>query len=490
MRFKIVVLIALCAFVCESCLKDAKPNGETIQIIKEKEKITVGADCATIRGEYAYSGAVDGMKLRMGTEEHLYGSDDYHITVSGKTYSVEVNGLQPGTMYYYAYLVDYGSRTDWQSEIYGFTTAEEEIYLPTVATVEVTGVTVTAASCLCRVFDDGGADVTERGVCWSTSSQPDISDFVYANGNGLGEYSVSMVDLEANTTYYVRAYAKNRKGVNYGEALSFTTLENLDPPLGASNGVFSVAEDRQVWFALGNLQYLASTNSWSFAENAYDYIGNDNTNIAEDYDGWIDLFGWGTSGYNHGAVCYQPWSLNSNPNHYFAYGDEQSQLYDHTGLADWGYNDLFLEGEEGKWRTMTYDEWEYVLNLRNTPSGIRYAKAQVCGVNGLILLPDNWSSSVYYLNNVNQPQASFSSNIITAGWEIYLESNGAVFLPAAGYREEDRVDYVGSRGVYFTSECTGSRAFCVYFDYIEVGLMTMFRNRGLSVRLVRDVERQ
>ncbi|MBQ6728657.1 MAG: fibronectin type III domain-containing protein [Bacteroidales bacterium] len=490
MRFKIVVLIALCAFVCESCLKDAKPNGETIQIIKEKEKITVGADCATIRGEYAYSGAVDGMKLRMGTEEHLYGSDDYHITVSGKTYSVEVNGLQPGTMYYYAYLVDYGSRTDWQSEIYGFTTSEEEINLPTVATVEVTGVTVTTASCLCHVSDDGGADVTERGVCWSTTLQPDISDFVYANGNGIGEYSVSMVDLEANTTYYVRAYAKNRKGVNYGEALSFTTLENLEPPLGASNGVFSVAEDRQVWFALGNLQYLASTNSWTFAENAYDYIGNDNTNIAEDYDGWIDLFGWGTSGYNHGAVCYQPWSSNSIPECYYAYGDRQANLYENTGQADWGYNKMPNEGEEGKWRTLTRSEWNYVLEERNTLSGIRYAKAQVCGVNGLILLPDNWSNSVYYLNNVNLPQASFSSNMITAGWDFYLEGNGAVFLPAAGFREEDEVDYVGSRGFYFTSECTGSRAFCVCFDYTEVGLMTMFRNRGLSVRLVRDVERQ
>ena len=488
MRFKLLMLVAFCVFVCESCQKDTKPNGETIQILKEKEKITVGPDWATFKGEFAYSGVIDSLKLRVGTEEHLYGSEDYGMTVIGKTYSVEITGLQPNTFYYYAYLVDYGSQTDWQSELYGFTTAEEEINLPTVTTVEVTGVTVSTASCLCHVVDDGGAEVTERGVCWSTNAQPDISDFVYANGNGMGEYSVSMVDLSANTTYYVRAYAKNRKGVNYGEELIFTTMDHLNPPLGASNGLFSVAEGHQVWFALCNLQYRASTKKWGFVENAYDYMGNDNANIAEDYNGWIDLFGWGTSGYNHGAVCYQPWSSNDNPDYYYAYGDEQANLYDNTGQAEWGYNKLFSDGEEGKWRTMTCNELDYVLNERNTSSGIRFAKAQVYGVNGIILLPDEWSNSVYYLNNVNQPQASFSSNMISYGWELYLESNGAVFLPAAGYREQDRIDYAGTQGYYYTSECKGPRASCLNFDYADIGLSKVSRNRGLSVRLVHEIE--
>lgn len=488
MRFKLLMLVAFCVFVCESCQKDTKPNGETIQILKEKEKITVGPDWATFKGEFAYSGVIDSLKLRVGTEEHLYGSEDYGMTVIGKTYSVEITGLQPNTFYYYAYLVDYGSQTDWQSELYGFTTAEEEINLPTVTTVEVRGVTVSTASCFCHVVDDGGAEVTERGACWSTSPQPTIADFSYAHGNGVGDYFVDMMELKANTTYYVRAYAKNRKGINYGEELSFTTMEKLEPPLGASNGVFSVAEGHQVWIALGNLQYRASTNSWAFAENAYDYIGNDNANIAEDYDGWIDLFGWGTSGYNHGAVCYQPWSSNDNPDYYYAYGDVQANLYDQTGQADWGYNKLFSDGEEGKWRTLTRAEWDYVLNERNTLSGIRYAKAQVCGVNGLILVPDSWSNSVYYLHNVNQPEASFSSNMITYGWEFFLENNGAVFLPAAGYREADRVDNVGSQGFYYSSECRNYYARCIEFSFYDVGESTKPRFKGLSVRLVHEVE--
>ena len=489
MRFKLLILGVLCAFALGSCHKDPQPNDETIKILKEKEKITVGTDWATFKGEFAYSGAIDSMKLRVGTEEHLYGSEDFGMTVIGKTYSVEVTGLQPGTFYYYAYLADYGSQTEWQSELYGFTTAEEEIELPTVATVEVTGVTLSTASCLCHVAADGGAEVTERGACWSTNPLPDISNFVYANGQGLGDYSIGMVDLEANTTYYVRAYAKNRKGINYGEELSFTTLDYLDPPLGAVNGLFSVADDRQVWFSVGNLQYQPLLQMWGFAENSYDYSGYGNANIAEDYDGWIDLFGWGTSGYNHGAVAYQPWSSDSNPDHYFAYGDDHAQLYDHNGQADWGYNDFFGEGEVGKWRTLTVDEWDYVLNQRSTPSGIRFVKAQVHGVNGLILLPDSWSSSSYYLNNVNQMNASFTSNVINYGWEQYLFFNGAVFLPAAGYRDEDMVEYAGSMGWYYTSENNVRRALAINFGPNDIGEASVFRSWGLSVRLVRDVER-
>lgn len=490
MRFKLMIIGALCAFVFGSCQKAPMPNETTIQILKEKEKITVGTDWAIFKGEYAYPGVIDSMRLRVGTEEHLYGSEDYGMTVMGKTYSVEIHGLQPGTFYYYAYLVDYGAQTDWQSELYGFTTAEEEINLPTVATVEVTGVTVSTASCLCHVSDDGGAEVTERGACWSTSPQPDISDFVYAHGQGLGDYSISMVDLRPNTTYYVRAYAKNRKGINYGEELSFTTMDHLDPPLGAAFGLFTVAENRQVWFSNGNLQYNAAFHQWSFAENSYDYIGYGNADIGEDYDGWIDLFGWGTSGYNHGAMCYQPWSSDDNADHYFAYGDAQAQLYDQTGQADWGYNDIYGEGEEGKWRTPTRSEWDYVLNERSTPSGIRFAKAQVYGVNGLIILPDNWSSSAYYLNNVNQTNASFTSNVVNYGWDDYLFANGAVFLPAAGYRDADRVEYAGAKGFYYTSESVPGYARAFDFSHNDLGMFTTPRSRGLSVRLVRDVDRR
>ena len=67
---------------------------------------------------------------------------------------------------------------------------------------------------------------------------------------------------------------------------------------GALYGYFSVAPDRKIRFSQGNLQYQPSTATWRFALHQYDCIGDENSNISADYDGWIDLFGWGTSGYN------------------------------------------------------------------------------------------------------------------------------------------------------------------------------------------------
>ena len=495
MRFKLLIICALCALAFGSCQKDPKPNEETFQILKEKEKITVSTDRAVIKGEFAYSGVIDSIKLRLGTEEHLYGSTDYGMTVNGKTYSVEITGLQPGTFYYYAYLVDYGAQTEWQSELYGFATAEEEINIPTVTTLEVTGVNITTATCLCSVVNDGGSEVIERGACWDTHPNPSISNFTYANGMGLGDYEVSLAELEPNTTYYVRAYAKNRKGINYGEELTFTTLEELAPPFGATNGLFTVGEGRRVWFSVGNLRYNAAISEWGFAEEQYQYEGMGNANIADDYTGWIDLFGWGTSGFDHGAVCYQPWSSELDSYLYFAYGDSENNLNDQSGQADWGYGVFTEEGDEQihPWRTLTIEEWDYLFRGRNTASGIRFVKANVEGMNGVLLLPDDWSSSTYVLNNINQDGASFTSNTIShAAFIAHLEHNGAVFLPAAGRRSDTDTDELGACGYYWSATAASERrSLSVMFDVdlIDVGT-TLNRSKGYSVRLVRDVEQR
>ena len=80
-------------------------------------------------------------------------------------------------------------------------------------------------------------------------------------------------------------------------------------------------------FSPGNLQYKASTSIWAFAENQYDFVGSDNTNISSTYDGWIDLFGWGTSGYND----KQPYMTSDTD---YDYGDGTNDL---TGTNyDWG----------------------------------------------------------------------------------------------------------------------------------------------------------
>ncbi|MBQ8761339.1 MAG: hypothetical protein IJZ06_07965 [Bacteroidales bacterium] len=94
----------------------------------------------------------------------------------------------------------------------------------TVETRVITDVTSSSARVICNVSDDGGAEVSSRGICWSTSENPTIEDNKTTEGSGTGTYTSNLTSLEANTTYYVRAYATNAAGTSYGEQKSFTTL--------------------------------------------------------------------------------------------------------------------------------------------------------------------------------------------------------------------------------------------------------------------------
>lgn len=387
----------------------------------------------------------------------------------------------------------------------------QEPELPIVVTSDVSDITSTTAVCGGEVISDGGAEVTSRGVCWATTTNPTTSDSHTTDGSGLGEFVSNLTNLTAGTTYYVRAYAINSVGTAYGESKSFTPEASI--PEGAINGLFSVSETKQVYFSKGNLQYQASTNTWRFAENQWDFVGgNDgqfhyfgncggstNNLISESYDGWIDLFGWGTSGYDHGAVCYQPWSINRNSENYYAYGSVAYNLYDQTGKADWGYNAIINGGNhEGLWRTLTKEEWQYLLFERNTASHIRFAKGIVNGYNGIIVLPDSWNANNFPLGNVNTNDAPWASNIISeSDWQNSLQAYGAVFLITGGYREgavgstQFYVYHGNIDGVYWSASIwpgQNSQASSLWFTegYVYIANFATYRESGRSVRLVKD----
>ena len=274
---------------------------------------------------------------------------------------------------------------------------------------------------------------------------------------------------------------------------------------GALRGAFSVSASTTVHFSQGNLQYQASTNTWRFAENQWNFVGgldynnvaygnvsgSSNNNISSTYSGWIDLFGWGTSGYNHGATAYQPWSNSTTNSDYHAYGSYEYNLYDQTGQADWGYNAISNGGNtEGQWRTLTNDEWGYVFNTRTTSSDIRYAKAKVNGVNGIILLPDGWAASTYTLNSTNTSNAKFTTNTITAEiWANVLEVNGAIFLPAAGCRTWGDYEFDDSATSYYWSASCNDSDYVWGMYFYTSNLVPQYeyleRSELYSVRLIR-----
>ena len=444
------------------------------------------------------------------TERGVCWSTNHNPTISGSHansgigtggFTVSMTGLTANTKYYVrAYAknsagISYGNEVD-------FTTAQN-VSAPSVTTTQVTNITQTTATGGGNVTSTGGAPVTERGICWSTSHNPTTSGSHASNGTGTGTYTVNMTGLTANTTYYVRAYAINSAGTAYGSEVSFTTLSGGGTaPQGAINGKFTInASGDKVYFSRGNLQYKASTNTWRFAENQWDYVGEDNSNISPTYNDWIDLFGWGTSGYNHGAVCYQPWSTSQTNSDYYAYGQYNYNLYDQTGQADWGYNPISNGGNTtNTWRTLTgggNGEWKYILNTRsastvNGTANARYAKAKVNNVQGVILFPDIYThpSGVAQPVGINDTgNTCWNGNNYSATDFGWMEQNGAVFLPAAGNCWGTSVYYVGSYGDYWSASYKDSNyARYLYFSSGYFDRNSIDRCYGLSVRLVRLAE--
>ena len=527
------------------------------------EVTNIGQNTAQGSGNVTDSGGA------MVTERGVCWSTSHNPTISGNHansgtgvggFTVSMTGLTANTHYYVrAYAknsagVSYGNEVDF--------TTSQNISAPTVTTSQVTNITQTTATGSGNVTSDGGATVTERGICWSTSHNPTTSGSHASNGTGTGSYTVNMTGLTPGTQYYVRAYAINSEGTSYGNEVAFTTQQvptytisvyanptnggsvtgggtynygttvNLtanansgftfdhwqdgntnnprtitvtenatytayfnalpQAPEGAINGKFTInGSGGKVYFSQGNLQYIGSSQTWKFADHQWDVLGTTTGQNSTSQTVDCDLFGWGTSGWDSGNTYYHPWDTdNSDGSLYGPPG--QHDLTGTYANADWGEYNTIYSGSTvtNGWRTLTQPEWNYVFNTRSTTSGIRYAKAQVNGVNGVILLPDDWSASYYSLSNTNQSGASFASNVISSSQWNTLEQYGAVFLPAAGYRSGTSVYDVGSLGFYWSASYYDSYYACnVYFfdTYLHTDVDSI-RCYGRSVRLVCPAE--
>lgn len=98
---------------------------------------------------------------------------------------------------------------------------------PTVETSEVTNIKSKMATGGGKVTSSGGFAVTKRGVCWSTSQYPTVTNDHTEDGTGAGEFFSNIGNLQPNTTYYVRAYAENEKGVAYGNQVIFKSASGI-----------------------------------------------------------------------------------------------------------------------------------------------------------------------------------------------------------------------------------------------------------------------
>ncbi len=262
-------------------------------------------------------------------------------------------------------------------------------------------------------------------------------------------------------------------------------------------GKFSVSSTKQVEFAQGNVQYHTGTQQWRFADNQYDVIGvDDNIRLGDpELSAWVDLFAWSCESVYYGV----------NPSNKDA---------DYTGdFVDWG--GLFGYG----WYTPTKDEWQYVLFNRTNASNLR-AEGTVNGMNGLILLPDDWTlpEGLSFLPGYIGNEEYIENIYNLEQWET-MEAVGAVFLPHAGSRtggygnmwngsEEATfvnpetgfyswVDNIQVYGYYWSSTLHPTNSNLVYYliapgldgnleNYTAPAIWSRERRRGNSVRLIRE----
>ena len=205
------------------------------------------------------------------------------------SFTIEISGLTSATTYYIRAYATNSEGTSY-GEQKSFTTLQN-IELPTVTTTIVTNVTSTTATSGGNVTDDGGATVTARGVCWSTSPDPTIDDNKTSDGNGTGAFTSQLTNLTHSTTYYIRAYATNSEGTSYGEQKYFSTLSDgminghqyVD--LGLSSGLkwatcnigADSPEDYGNYYAWGETETKAEyteDNSVTFGQQLNDISGN------------------------------------------------------------------------------------------------------------------------------------------------------------------------------------------------------------------------
>ena len=271
--------------------------------------------------------------------------------------------------------------------------------------------------------------------------------------------------------------------------------------VGAINGIFSVAEGRQVVFSKGNLQYNAAQGThacadgttqpgtWRFAGEQYSVRTWDNYNRCETCDNWIDLFYYGASGYN-GVMPYRD---DMDVETLQQVGNVEGTNYD-FGV----YNAISNGGNTpGIWRLFTINEWRYLL--QNRPHAYKlYNIVKINDVYGVVILPDN-SDTTLLRQEINPEEyyypyyaPSYSLN----EWR-QLEAKGAIFLPTGGVgsKYNGYFNYGGAneRGYYMISYMPPT----TYTSMSVVGLDTTTVWTGglssgtlyaVSVRLVQDVD--
>ena len=284
--YNIIYIVALACLMVVACGKEETliPNNRI-----ETHEVVVGSNCtatcsSTVEIDENYL-TDRGVCWSTNPEPTI---NDNHVSNGKKvgTLTSKLNNLTANTTYYVRAYATNQIGTHYGNEL---TFSTPEITLPVLTTQNVTSITLNSARCGGNITSNGWSEVTARGVCWSTSPNPTISNSKTADGTGTGSFTSNITGLAENTTYYVRAYATNSNGTAYGVEKSFTTLllingydwVDLGLPSGLKWATCNVGatsqEDYGKYYAWGETTNKTSyneSNSVTYGHQISDFSGN------------------------------------------------------------------------------------------------------------------------------------------------------------------------------------------------------------------------
>lgn len=315
----IVILLSGTAIYLPSCKEEA-----TLPVVTTTPVSNITLTTALTGGAVTDDGGADVIGFGVcwsTTPNPTIGGNKKNIGVSPGPFTISLSGLTANTKYYLRAYATNSAGTSYGNEV-TFTTNDinKAAAPPTLTTTVVTSILETSAVSGGTITDDGGGDITARGVCWSTSPDPSFhSEGTTADGVGMGPFVSYLSDLNPGTTYYIKAYAVNSVDIAYGNQESFSTPDLISGSVSDMDGNIykTIQIGTQTWMAenLKTTSYNDGSNipnvtgdiEWmDLTTGAYCWYNNQETTYKNTYGA---LYNWYSV--NTGKLCPTGWHVPS-----------------------------------------------------------------------------------------------------------------------------------------------------------------------------------
>lgn len=439
---------------------------------------------------------------------------DNFITTDDKgsgEFNSTLTDLEINTTYYVRSYVTNSGGTYYGNEL-SFITRDGIVSL---TTLEVSSITDNSAMTGGDITDDGGAEVTSRGVCWSTNPNPTTDDYITTNGRGIGFFSSSITGLTINTSYYLRAFATNSIGTTYGDQQTFSTIAYVIPTISSS----AVTNINNTSATCGG--DIASDGGSPVTERGVCWSSNPNPTTADSktVDGsGAGAFNSSITGLTVATSYYvRAYATNSAGT---AYGNEHNFMtLAHQDVKNPITGRVWMDRNLGASRAATIsadaqaygDYYQWGRNAdghekKNSVTTGNLSSSDTPGHNKFILTsssPYDWrspqNSNLWQgVNGTNNPCPGGYRLPTETEWDAELKSwstnnlagafSSPLRLPAAGARISSNATYYGvdTHAYYWSSTVsgTGSRTLVIFSK--EAFLSTDGHTYGHSVRCIKD----